>query len=49
MSSTAGMLDDPDIAYNRGVCLSELGRVADKIPVLQHCIRLDPYHTDART
>jgi len=42
-----GMLDDPDIAYNRGVCLGELGRVADSIPVLQRCIRLDPYHTDA--
>jgi len=42
-----GMLDDPDIAYNRGVCLGELGRVADSIPVLQRCIQLDPYHTDA--
>ena len=42
-----GMLDDPDIAYNRGVCLGELGRVADSIPVLQRCIRLDPDHTDA--
>ena len=27
-----GMLDDPDIAYNHGVCLGELGRVADSIP-----------------
>lgn len=42
-----GMLDDPDIAYNHGVCLGELGRVADSIPVLQRCIQLDPYHTDA--
>jgi len=42
-----GMLDDPDIAYNRGVCLGELGRVADSIPVLQRCIQLDRYHTDA--
>ena len=42
-----GMLDDPDIAYNHGVCLGELGRVADSIPILQHCIRLDPFHTDA--
>ena len=42
-----GMLDDPDIAYNRGVCLGELGRVANSIPVLQRCIRLDPNHTDA--
>jgi len=42
-----GMLVDPDIAYNHGVCLGELGRVADSISILQHCIRLDPYHTDA--
>ncbi len=42
-----GMLDDPDIAYNRGVCLGELGRVADSIPVLQRCTQLDRYHTDA--
>ena len=42
-----GMLDDPDIAYNHGVCLGELRRVADSIPVLQRCIHLDPYHTDA--
>lgn len=42
-----GMLDDPDTAYNRGVCLGELGRVAESIPVLQRCIRLDPSHTDA--
>ena len=42
-----GMLDDPDIAYNHGVCLGELGRVADSIPVLQRCIHLDPYYTDA--
>jgi tetratricopeptide (TPR) repeat protein len=41
------MLDDPDIAYNHGVCLGELRRVADSIPVLQRCIHLDPYHTDA--
>jgi len=42
-----GVLDDPDIASNRGVCLGELGRVADSIPVLQRCIRVDPSHTDA--
>ena len=42
-----GMLDDPDLAYNHGVCLSELGRVQEAIPVLQRCVHFDPAHTRA--
>jgi tetratricopeptide (TPR) repeat protein len=42
-----GMLDDPDIAYNHGVCLSEMGRTADAIPPLRRCVQLDPYYTHA--
>jgi Flp pilus assembly protein TadD len=41
------MLDDPDIAYNHGVCLSEMGRTADAIPPLHRCVQLDPYYTHA--
>ncbi|MDZ7753860.1 MAG: tetratricopeptide repeat protein [Gammaproteobacteria bacterium] len=37
-----GMLDDPDIAYNYGICLSELGRTDECIEPLKHCLRLDP-------
>ena len=42
-----GMLDDPDIAYNRGICLSELGRVAESIAPLERCVRLDPDYVNA--
>lgn len=42
-----GMLDDPEIAYNLGICLSELGRVEDCVEPLERCIRLDPAHANA--
>jgi Flp pilus assembly protein TadD len=41
-----GMLDDPEIAYNLGICLSELGQVAECIAPLQRCTRLDPGHSN---
>jgi Flp pilus assembly protein TadD len=42
-----GMVDDAEIAYNLGICLSELGQVAECIEPLEHCTRLDPEHANA--
>ena len=42
-----GMLDDADVAYNYGVCLSELGKVTECIGPLERCIRLDSKYTNA--
>jgi tetratricopeptide (TPR) repeat protein len=42
-----GMVDDAEIAYNLGICLSELGQVAECIEPLQRCTRLDPTHANA--
>jgi tetratricopeptide (TPR) repeat protein len=42
-----GMLDDADIAYNHGICLSELGRVEQAVAPLQRCLALDPTYTNA--
>lgn len=43
-----GMLDDAETAYNHGICLSELGRPAEAVEALQHCLALDPAYTNAR-
>jgi tetratricopeptide (TPR) repeat protein len=42
-----GMLDDADIAYNYGICLSELGRIEESIKPLEHCVHLDKNYTNA--
>lgn len=42
-----GMLEDAEIAYNYGICLSELGKVAECIDPLERCTRLDPAHANA--
>ncbi len=42
-----GMLDDADIAYNYGVCLSELRRIEECIAPLEHCLALDPEYANA--
>ena len=42
-----GMLDDADIAYNYGICLSELGRVEDALAPLERCIAIDAAYTNA--
>ena len=42
-----GMLADPEIAYNLGICLSELGRVEECIEPLEVCTRLDPNYANA--
>jgi tetratricopeptide (TPR) repeat protein len=42
-----GMLDDAEIAYNLGICLSELGHVAECIEPLARCTQLEPDHANA--
>jgi tetratricopeptide (TPR) repeat protein len=42
-----GMVDDADIAYNYGICLSELGRIEDSVLPLQRCVELDHEYTNA--
>lgn len=41
------MLSDVDVAYNHGLCLSELGRPAEAITLLERALALDPTHKDA--
>ncbi|MCC6772469.1 MAG: hypothetical protein IT360_14840, partial [Gemmatimonadaceae bacterium] len=36
-----GMLNDADIAYNYGICLSELGKTEDSVAPLLKCLELD--------
>ena len=43
------MVDDEDIEYNLGLCLSELGRVAESVAPLKRCLAIDPDYQDART
>ena len=42
-----GMVDDAEIAYNYGICLSELGRIEDSVQPLERCIELDKGYTNA--
>ncbi len=42
-----GMLDDAEIAYNYGICLSELGRIEESVQPLQRCVDLDREYTNA--
>lgn len=42
-----GMVDDPDICFNFGVALSELGRVEESLAPLNKCLRLDPSYDNA--
>jgi len=42
-----GMIDDADIAYNLGICFSELGQIAESVEPLEHCTRLAPDYTNA--
>lgn len=36
-----GMIDDAEIAYNYGICLSELGRIDESVKPLERCVHLD--------
>ena len=42
-----GMIEDSDIAYNLGICLSELGQTAESVEPLERCTRLAPDYTNA--
>lgn len=42
-----GMIDDADIAFNHGICLSELGRVAESVAPLERAIGIDPKYVNA--
>jgi tetratricopeptide (TPR) repeat protein len=42
-----GMLDDADIAYNYGICLSELGDIEASVKPLERCVQLDSKYTNA--
>lgn len=42
-----GMIDDAEIAYNYGICLSELGRIDESVKPLERCVHLDPGYTNA--
>ncbi len=42
-----GMVDDPDICFNFGVALSELGRVEESLVPLNKCLNLDPSYDNA--
>jgi len=42
-----GMVDDPDICFNYGVALSELGRVEESLAPLNKCLNLDPSYDNA--
>ena len=43
----SGMVNDADIEYNLGICLSELGRIDECLAPLQRCIELDPDYANA--
>ena len=43
------MVDDEDIEYNLGLCLSEMGKVAESVEPLKRCLAIDPDYQDART
>ena len=45
----ASMVNDEDVEYNLGLCLSELGKIDESIEPLQRCLALDPDYHDART
>jgi Flp pilus assembly protein TadD len=42
-----GMIEDAEIAYNLGICLSELGQTAESVEPLERCTRLAPEYTNA--
>ena len=47
LAAMFNMVDDPDIAYNYGLALSELGRVEESLAPLNKCLNLDPGYDNA--
>jgi tetratricopeptide (TPR) repeat protein len=43
----SGMVNDADIEYNLGICLSELGRVEECLAPLKRCVELDAHYANA--
>ena len=43
------IVSDADVEYNLGLCLSELGQVAESVPPLRRSLELDPDYHNART
>lgn len=43
----AEMIDDPEILYNYGVCLSEMGRVEESVAPLKACTEAEPNYAHA--
>lgn len=41
------MVEDADIAYNFGICLSELGQTAESVEPLERCTSIAPDYTNA--
>ena len=41
------MVDDPDICFNYGVALSELGKIEESLAPLRACLKLDPSYDRA--
>lgn len=44
LEALSGMIDDADIEYNLGICLSELGRISESVAPLEKCIAIDPQY-----
>jgi tetratricopeptide (TPR) repeat protein len=47
LQALSGMVEDADIEYNLGICLSELGQTAACIAPLEKCVTLDPGYANA--
>jgi len=47
LQAMSGMVRDPDIEYNLGICLSELGHTKACIAPLEMCVTLDPGYANA--
>lgn len=47
LEAMSGMLNDADIEYNLGICLSELGRIDECLSPLLRCIELDAAYANA--
>lgn len=47
LQALSGMVNDADIEYNLGICLSELGRTEECIAPLEMCVTLDPGYANA--
>lgn len=47
LEALSRMMDDAEISYNYGICLSELGRPDSAIQALERCVAIDPSYAHA--